>query len=321
MIRHGLHAGIKKGIIGADMKWLTSKTSFLMAILVALSFFVVAAGSQSSIAHASAAADQKAAAQCADKLTAGTNTQNPNSVACQKGFVAGYDGTSDKTATCKRYSGSVKADCEDGFDTGKSTKAKEPADAGKAGAAANPIKSKNVACAMYSHDATSKKICEKGYDDQITAMAKSIGKNAAEAGQADPCAHLGFGGTAAKKDCETYFQKGQNQLGKSPNSTCGGVATYFDFRAICAGYNEKQGGGKNPIIAIALAVVGWITALVGVAVVGGIVFGGFLYTTARDNASQTQKGITIIVNSVVALIAWTFAYVVINFIVPGGLFH
>jgi hypothetical protein len=55
--------------------------------------------------------------------------------------------------------------------------------------------------------------------------------------------------------------------------------------------------------------------------VGGVVYGGFLYLTARDNSGQTQKGITIITNSSVALIAWGFAYALINFIVPGGLFN
>jgi len=64
-----------------------------------------------------------------------------------------------------------------------------------------------------------------------------------------------------------------------------------------------------------------VTSLVVLAVVGGIVYGGFLYLSARDNSGQTQKGVTVITNSIVALIAWVFTYALINFIVPGGLFN
>ncbi len=103
--------------------------------------------------------------------------------------------------------------------------------------------------------------------------------------------------------------------------SCGKVDTYFDFGSACDGTDKAEGGRQSPIIALGLTIAGWVTALVVVSVVGGIVYGGFLYLTARDDTGQTQKGITVIVNSVVALIIWVFAYALINFIVPGGLFR
>jgi len=58
---------------------------------------------------------------------------------------------------------------------------------------------------------------------------------------------------------------------------------------------------------------------VGVAVVGGIVWGGILFMTARDNASQTQKAVYIITNAVVGLILFIMLYAIMNFLIPGGI--
>jgi hypothetical protein len=59
---------------------------------------------------------------------------------------------------------------------------------------------------------------------------------------------------------------------------------------------------------------------VGLAVVGGIVFGAFMYITARGNVSQTQKGQTTILNSVIGLLLFIFMYAILQFLIPGGIF-
>jgi riboflavin transporter FmnP len=58
---------------------------------------------------------------------------------------------------------------------------------------------------------------------------------------------------------------------------------------------------------------------VGIAAVGGIVWGGILYTTARDNAAQTQKAVTIITNAIIAILLFVFMYAILNFLIPGGI--
>lgn len=105
----------------------------------------------------------------------------------------------------------------------------------------------------------------------------------------------------------------------SDRGECGGVKTYFNFD--CGSVDAKKGGNENPIIAITLIIVGWITGLVSLAVVGAIVYGGFLYLSAQDNSSQTQKGIEVIVNAVIGLLLLISFYAIINFVVPGGLFN
>lgn len=100
---------------------------------------------------------------------------------------------------------------------------------------------------------------------------------------------------------------------------CGNVGTFFDFG--CGAVDPKGGGSNNPIFRILLTVIAWLTAGVMVAVIGGIVYGGFLYLTAQDNASQTQKGIIVIVDSVIGLILFGLMWTILNFIIPGGIYN
>lgn len=61
-----------------------------------------------------------------------------------------------------------------------------------------------------------------------------------------------------------------------------------------------------------------LAGIVGIAVVGGITWGGILYTTSNGNASKAQQGITTIVNSVIGLLLFIFLFALANFLVPGG---
>lgn len=69
----------------------------------------------------------------------------------------------------------------------------------------------------------------------------------------------------------------------------------------------------------------WLTTLlkflsvgVGVAAVGGVTYGGFLYLTARGNSSQTTKAVLTIINSLIGILLYALAFAIINFLVPGG---
>lgn len=302
------------------MKFFKLKTSLPFGIVVIAAASFCLFSPQSSVVYASAAADTKAKKYCEEDVSGAGALSKQSIAACQRGFVAGYDGTNEASA-CNRYEGDRKKLCNSAFDKGRTAKIQVYVNAGREGAQAK--KSKSQACSGLSGDG--KKSCEKAYDKEIITMAQNDGKKAGADGASSPCDSLGYGGNAAKEACKTAYNKGQIEAGRKPRGTCGtgdnAVSTYFDFTAICAGTDTKAGGNKSPIIAIGLAVVGWITALVAVAVVGGVIYGGFLYLTARDNTGQTEKGITVITNSVVALIAWGVAYALINFLVPGGLFN
>lgn len=67
------------------------------------------------------------------------------------------------------------------------------------------------------------------------------------------------------------------------------------------------------------AILQFLATGVGIAVVGGVIWGGLLYMTARDSSAQTEKAVMVIINSVLGLILFIFTYAIINFIIPGGI--
>ena len=78
--------------------------------------------------------------------------------------------------------------------------------------------------------------------------------------------------------------------------------------------------GKGPLANLISQIIDFLAIGVGIAVVGGIVWGSLIYVMSNGESAKTQQGVTIIVNSVIGLIVFIFAYALINFIVPGGAF-
>lgn len=82
----------------------------------------------------------------------------------------------------------------------------------------------------------------------------------------------------------------------------------------------SDGSAPNGIWGILLLVINILTAGIGVAAVGGIVYGSILYTSAGGDAANVKKAKDIIVNVVIGLVAYAVMYSFLNYIIPGGLF-
>lgn len=113
-----------------------------------------------------------------------------------------------------------------------------------------------------------------------------------------------------------------DDAGKTDNTghkiyCCGTTKTSIDFK--CES-NKGAAPGANTVTSMLLTIINFLAVGVGLAVVGGIVWGAFMYASANGNASQAQQGITFIVNSVIGLVLFILMYAFINFLVPGGLF-
>lgn len=104
---------------------------------------------------------------------------------------------------------------------------------------------------------------------------------------------------------------------KSGEPCCGGVSTSI----IQCDQTGKGGGAQNTgLWGILLLAINILTGLIGVAAVGGVVYGSILYASAGGNPEQVKKGITVITNVVIGVIAYALMYAVSNFLIPGGLF-
>ncbi len=75
---------------------------------------------------------------------------------------------------------------------------------------------------------------------------------------------------------------------------------------------------SNIIIVVLKIVLAFLGGGIGIAIVMGIVYGGFLYMTARADAGQVKKGEEVIRNAVIALLAFLGMAAILNFLVPGG---
>lgn len=122
-------------------------------------------------------------------------------------------------------------------------------------------------------------------------------------------------------------------------ATCGGVETSIitcdeDGKGVCAGTTARVdvstecADGSTPIVAaedtgfwgILLLVLNIMTAGVGILAVGGIVYGSALYASSSDKPEQAKQGMQYIKNVVIGLVAYGLMYIMLNFLIPGGIF-
>jgi hypothetical protein len=100
-------------------------------------------------------------------------------------------------------------------------------------------------------------------------------------------------------------------------SCCGGVDTSI------INCDEKGQGGieDSGVWGILLLAINVLTAGIGIAAVGGIVYGAILYTSAGGSQEQTKKAIGIITNVVIGVVAYALMFAALNFLIPGGIFR
>ncbi|HVI68989.1 MAG TPA: hypothetical protein VM581_00865 [Magnetospirillaceae bacterium] len=100
------------------------------------------------------------------------------------------------------------------------------------------------------------------------------------------------------------------------------VSVPVDDGTYCVPINKNSAAlTDNPIFFYLRSFLIFLAGGVGLAVVGGIVAGSYMYITARANASQVQQGQTMITNSVIGLLLFIFMYAILQFIIPGGIFQ
>lgn len=109
--------------------------------------------------------------------------------------------------------------------------------------------------------------------------------------------------------------------GDDPNDNtkcCGGVKTSIISGNLCG---DDSGDLKNnSVYKLLIGALNILTAAIGVAAVGGIGYGALLYTTAQNSPEQTKRAISIITNVVIGIVAYGLMYVLLNFLIPGGIF-
>jgi hypothetical protein len=101
-------------------------------------------------------------------------------------------------------------------------------------------------------------------------------------------------------------------------ATCGGVQTTI---ISCTQDGTGSNVNNSGVWGLLLLAINILTAGVGVAAVGGIVYGSILYTSAGGSPDGVKKAREVITNVVIGIVAYALMYSILNFIIPGGLFH
>ncbi len=106
--------------------------------------------------------------------------------------------------------------------------------------------------------------------------------------------------------------EGTHQCGKGPDA----VKTRFDFG--CVGNASQKPIG--PIEDLVYALVRFLSYGVGLAIVGSIIVAGIQYSTSEGNPEATQASKNRIQSAVVGLVIYIFAFSLLQYLVPGGIF-
>lgn len=193
-----------------------------------------------------------------------------------------------KAASCNNLSGESRQICEASF-TSCTNKDDDKAKACRYGfREAYKDLGKKMAdiCKRYSGD--KKQSCESGVRDGRTYKRESEKK-------------VTFGNSGNADQC---------------GSGSGAVKTKFNFG--CLGDDYKGPGGA--IGDLAFAIIRFLSFGVGIFVVVAIIASGIQYTTSEGNPEATQAAKSRIQASIISLIIYIFAFAIIQFLVPGGVF-
>jgi len=121
-------------------------------------------------------------------------------------------------------------------------------------------------------------------------------------------------------------------------ASCGGVTTSIlscEQKGGTCSDGSVPAGGKCPrgvtytapkttetgLWGILLTVINILTAGVGVAAVGGIVYGSVMYTSAGGSPDQVKQARMIITNTIIGIATYALMFSFLNFLIPGGLFN
>ena len=102
-------------------------------------------------------------------------------------------------------------------------------------------------------------------------------------------------------------------------ASCGGATTSIISCSQGAGGGSTTGTDTG-VWGLLLVALNIMTAGVGIAAVGGVVYASILYASSSDSAEQTKKAKDIIRNVAIGIIAYAAMYLALNYIIPGGIF-
>jgi hypothetical protein len=106
------------------------------------------------------------------------------------------------------------------------------------------------------------------------------------------------------------------QCGSGKNA----VGTSINFG--CEGKNCKTSNkdGCSALTDATFAIIRFLSAGVGIIIIGSTIWAGVQYSMAADDPSKVGKAKDRLKNNFFALMMYIFAYAILNYVIPGGFF-
>lgn len=76
-------------------------------------------------------------------------------------------------------------------------------------------------------------------------------------------------------------------------------------------------GKGNPIADMSFALIRFLSAGAGVVIIGSIIYAGIQYTMSYGDPQKVSESKNRIMNSLIALLLFIFAYAILGFVIPG----
>jgi hypothetical protein len=115
----------------------------------------------------------------------------------------------------------------------------------------------------------------------------------------------------------TSSDGGNMSLIGSASNKCEGV----DTNIINCESNGEDGIEGTGLWNLLLTAINILSAGIGIAAVGGVVYAAVLYSSAGANADNIKKAKGMFVNIGIGIVAYLLMYSFLNYLIPGGLFN
>lgn len=140
----------------------------------------------------------------------------------------------------------------------------------------------------------------------------SSGYGCTSGSTAEECKQISPGGSVNTSDGTDGKQCGRQTDDGS------GSEVILSINVGCRG--ESWPTSINPIVDMAFAFIRFLSAGVGLVIIGSVIWAGIQYSVSRGNPQTTEAAITRITNTFFALLLYLFIFAIANFLVPGGMF-
>lgn len=121
---------------------------------------------------------------------------------------------------------------------------------------------------------------------------------------------------AANTPLQTPNVEGKYQCGSGQN------AVEMSINIGCYGKDCQSSNphGCSALVDGIFAIIRFLSAGVGVVVVGSIVWAGIQYATSRGDPAATAKAVGRLQSTGIALLMFIFGYAILNYLIPAGFF-